>query len=219
MKFGKMMRATVEARMPAWADYMLDYKQLKRQIKEILRTQAGPGPAEGAEDMPDADPLQRFTDLLDGEVEKINDFYMERIEEGVIILHAMTQQVDALVAAGSVDAAQVSGIQRALVSYHFNLLMLQNYVALNFTGVVKILKKLDKKLGSAHRKEYLQSIVNLPFYNCAALGQVVEDTEALFAKLDTAMATATAHLKVPCSQPQADASDVRQGAPMAQSAG
>jgi len=164
------------------------------------------------------DPLASFTERLDVEVEKINDFYMDRIEEGVIILHAMTQQVDSLIAANSAETAHISAIQRALVSYHFNLLMLQNYVALNFSGIVKILKKLDKKLGTAHRKAYLGSIVELPFYNCTALGQVVEDTESLFAKLDSAMSLATARLKMPCGTPGQSAvateAGERQGAPV-----
>mmetsp|Transcript_29154 Transcript_29154/g.85476 ORF Transcript_29154/g.85476 Transcript_29154/m.85476 type:complete len:169 (+) Transcript_29154:196-702(+) len=164
------------------------------------------------------DPIGTFTELLDQEVEKVNDFYMDRIEEGVIILHAMTQNVDQVVATGTSDTTQIAAIQRALVSYHFNLLMLQNYVALNFTAVVKILKKLDKKFSTQHRKMYLESIVELPFYNCAALGQVVEDTEALFGKLDAAMSEATARLQVPCSQPGAtEQVEGRQGAPMAQS--
>ena len=48
--------------------------------------------------------------------------------------------------AGGAPADQRTSLQRSLVSFHFNLLMLQNYVALNFTGVVKILKKFDKKV-------------------------------------------------------------------------
>lgn len=181
------------------------------------RAARAPRPAPARADEED-DPLAVFTEHLDVEVEKINDFYMDRIEEGVIILHAMTQQVDGLIASSTTDVAQIAAIQRALVSYHFNLLMLQNYVALNFTGVVKILKKIDKKFGTAHRKAYLESIVALPFYNCAALGQVVEDTEALFAKLDAAMAEAAARLKVPCSQPVAEPAEGRSSAaPMAQS--
>jgi hypothetical protein len=134
-----------------------------------------------------ADPLVQFTERLDVEVDMINEFYMDRIEEGVIILHAMAQQVDALIAHDAANAPQIGAIQRTLVSYHFNLLMLQNYVALNFSGVVKILKKLDKKLGTSHRKAYLESIVELPFYNCAAL--------------DAAMSEASARLRVPCSLP------------------
>ena len=38
-----------------------------------------------------------FTALLDQEVEKVNDFYMDRIEEGVIILHALKQHAEQMV--------------------------------------------------------------------------------------------------------------------------
>mmetsp|Transcript_7734 Transcript_7734/g.21173 ORF Transcript_7734/g.21173 Transcript_7734/m.21173 type:complete len:223 (+) Transcript_7734:101-769(+) len=221
MKFGKMMRATVQSRMPSWEAYVLDYKGLKQLLNQLVdEHDAKAAQAVDEEMMMDDDPLGVFTERLDTEVEKINDFYMDRIEEGVIILHAMTQNVEALAAANVSDTAQVAALQRALVSYHFNLLMLQNYVALNFTGVVKILKKLDKKFSSDHRKVYLASIVELPFYNCAALGQVVEDTEGLFGKLEQLMNDCQARLKVPCSQPQTETHqqvDGRQGAPMAQS--
>ena len=36
MKFGKLMRATVETRMPTWRDHCINYKQLKR-AKLMLR--------------------------------------------------------------------------------------------------------------------------------------------------------------------------------------
>ena len=35
--------------------------------------------------------------MLDLEVEKVNDFYMDRIEEGVIILHALKQHSEQMV--------------------------------------------------------------------------------------------------------------------------
>ena len=40
-----------------------------------------------------------FTAMLDQEVEKVNDFYMDRIEEGVIIVHALNQHGEQLVRA------------------------------------------------------------------------------------------------------------------------
>lgn len=87
-------------------------------------------------------------------------------------------------------AEQRTACQRSLVSFHFNLLMLQNYVALNFTGVVKILKKFDKKLGASLRNDYISAIVELPFYRCQALGQLVEDTEKQFKVLEGAAVAA-----------------------------
>merc|ERR1719421_992052 len=127
-----------------------------------------------------------FTALLDFEVDKVNNFYSDRIEEGVIIVHALRQhiqQVDQELE-GCARLEQRTACQKSLVSVHFNLLMLQNYVALNFTGLVKILKKFDKRFTAHLRADYIAAIVELPFYRCAALGQLVEETEKLFSSLD-----------------------------------
>ena len=35
MKFGKLLRHTVDTRMPQWRNYTLGYKQLKQQIKQL----------------------------------------------------------------------------------------------------------------------------------------------------------------------------------------
>ena len=35
MKFGKLLRGTVDSRMPQWRNYALHYKQLKQQIKQL----------------------------------------------------------------------------------------------------------------------------------------------------------------------------------------
>ena len=132
-----------------------------------------------------------FTALLDQEVEKVNDFYMDRIEEAVIILHALKQHAEQLALAGAPADARTA-CQRSLVAFHYNLLTLQNYVALNFTAVVKILKKFDKKCGCALRQDYINALVELPFYRCQALGELVEDTEKTFRVVESAAAAASA---------------------------
>ena len=81
-------------------------------------------------------------------------------------------------------------LQRSLVSVHFQLLLLQNYVALNFTAVAKILKKFEKKLGLPLRNEYVGAIVELPFYRCDALGELVEETERQFRAINECSAAA-----------------------------
>lgn len=35
MKFGKVLRETVRTRMPAWADYMVQYKALKQLLNQL----------------------------------------------------------------------------------------------------------------------------------------------------------------------------------------
>ena len=34
MKFGKVLRQTVDSRMPQWREYMINYKHLKQAIKK-----------------------------------------------------------------------------------------------------------------------------------------------------------------------------------------
>ena len=167
------------------------------------------------------------TAALDLEVEKVNDFYMDRIEEAVIILHYLKQHAEQLVhwktnhqpstlhgtlpfplpptrpreltefrprlvqRVAGLPLEERTSCQRSLVAFHYNLLTLQNYVALNFTAVVKILKKSDKKIGGNLRNDYVAAMVELPFYRCQALGELVEDTESTFRVLEgTAVAAA-----------------------------
>ena len=98
---------------------------------------------------------------------------------------------------------QRTACQRSLVAFHYNLLTLQNYVALNFTAVVKILKKSDKKIGGNLRNDYVAAMVELPFYRCQALGELVEDTEKTFRILEGASAAAAAkaeQMSIPMQQ-------------------
>ena len=43
MKFGKLLRHTVDTRMPQWRNYTLGYKQLKQQIKQLQTQLASQG--------------------------------------------------------------------------------------------------------------------------------------------------------------------------------
>ena len=98
---------------------------------------------------------------------------------------------------------QRTACQRSIVAFHYNLLTLQNYVALNFTAVVKFLKKSDKKIGGNLRQDYVAAMVELPFYRCQALGELVEDTEKTFRLLEGAPAAAAAkaeQVSIPAQQ-------------------
>jgi len=39
MKFGKVLRETVRTRMPAWSEYMVQYKALKQLLKQLAEAQ------------------------------------------------------------------------------------------------------------------------------------------------------------------------------------
>ncbi|KAL3903854.1 MAG: hypothetical protein SGPRY_011510, partial [Prymnesium sp.] len=166
-----------------WREHVLQYKVLKQAIRKAVAAR------EEGTATPDQ-LLTAFTQLLDTEVARVNNFYMDRIEEGVIILHALRQQGDGVLATAAVIggltlAEQRHACKQSLVTFHLNLLILQNYVALNFMAIAKILKKWDKKTQLPLRTEYISVIVELPFYQCQALGSLVEDAEKLFAELDS----------------------------------
>jgi len=194
MKFGKIFRSTVESRMPQWRDYVINYKQLKQSLKQQL--------AQGTQSYQDEDIALAFTSVLDGQTEKVNNFFMERVEEGVILLSALQQYVEQIQRSGCARAEMRMACQRSLVTLHFQLLLLQNYVALNFTALTKILKKFEKKFGVEIRNDYINAIVELPFYRCDALGELVEETERQFHVLES---LGSASPSKPPSQPQAAA--------------
>jgi len=156
---------------------VLQYKLLKQAIASAEKG----GSSEGGSS---AELFKtEFTQMLDAEVSRVNDFYMDRIEEGVIILHALRTHGEQI-QAGAAPAEARGAVQQSLVSFHRNLLVLQNYVALNFTAIAKILKKFDKRIGAPLHADYIAAIVELPFYQCQSLATLVEDAEEQFRALE-----------------------------------
>jgi SPX domain protein involved in polyphosphate accumulation len=73
MKFGKRLKKQIEESLPEWRSQFLNYKELKRRVNAV---DSSPAPSPAAE----AD----FLTLLDAEVDKFNDFFLEQEEEFVI---------------------------------------------------------------------------------------------------------------------------------------
>ena len=95
MKFGKEFGIHLEQTLPEWRDKYLCYKLLKRFLKRIPNPNVGadrvlPPPAAVVDDGPPvpephlADLQELFVRILDEEVEKFNDFYVDKEEEFVI---------------------------------------------------------------------------------------------------------------------------------------
>ena len=92
MKFGKRLNSQIEKTLPEWQDKFLSYKELKKKLK--LLEPAKPPPA-AAEDRPskrpkvDADDYVEgadFRNLLERELDKFNNFFVEKEEEYIIRL-------------------------------------------------------------------------------------------------------------------------------------
>ena len=100
MKFGKSLSNQIEKTLPEWRDKFLSYKELKKKLKRLEPAKSGGG--DGGEDRPrkrpkvDADAGDKdgimskeesdFRNLLENELEKFNNFFVENEEEYIIRL-------------------------------------------------------------------------------------------------------------------------------------
>lgn len=101
MKFGKDFRNHLEETLPAWRDKYLAYKALKKLIKNLVPREPAaapplppPAPAAADAEGPGAPAAAHgnvnlanwFASILDAELHKLNEFYIEREEWYVIRL-------------------------------------------------------------------------------------------------------------------------------------
>lgn len=97
MKFGKYFRYQLEETLPTWRDKYLDYKALKRLIRRLPPPQQGDAPpslpapvaAEGEEgdgQVVGQGNVVCFARFLDMELDKLDEFYMDREEWNIIRL-------------------------------------------------------------------------------------------------------------------------------------
>ena len=70
MKFGKSLRNEIAKALPEWENKFISYKELKKQLNLIAQQAEGEGFG--------------FISLLDSELEKVNEFFIEKEEEYII---------------------------------------------------------------------------------------------------------------------------------------
>lgn len=73
---------------------------------------------------------------------------------------------------------------RAFADFHGELVLMEHWVSLNYTALVKILKKHDKRSTLSLRSPFLVSVLQQPFYSTEVLSQLITKTEARFRKLN-----------------------------------
>ncbi|KAF7147983.1 hypothetical protein RHSIM_Rhsim03G0248200 [Rhododendron simsii] len=77
------------------------------------------------------------------------------------------------------DSSEEINIRKEIVDFHGEMVLLENYSALNYTGLVKILKKYDKRTGALIRSPYIQKVLQQPFFTTDLLFKLVKECEAL----------------------------------------
>lgn len=195
MKFGKRLRDLLEDSLPEWQDKFLSYKELKKKLKSLpsgdaTSPGAGGSPAAGdvAQDAEKDAPVmseEQFVRLLNEELDKFNTFFMEKEEEFVIRMQVMRDEIEKVKRlCPNRDLSQCLGcglevteLRKAIVSLHGEMVLLENYSSLNYTGLVKILKKHDKRTGLLLRYPFISTVLRQPFLTTDLLSKLVKDCE------------------------------------------
>ncbi|KAG2534124.1 SPX domain-containing protein 4-like [Panicum virgatum] len=194
MKFGKDFRNHLEETLPAWRDKYLAYKALKKLIKNLRPPEpavpplppppAAVGPGDGA-GQGNVALGNWFASILDMELLKLNEFYMEREEWYVIRLQVLKERIERVKAkkndaftSRSEFTEEMLEIRKDFVIIHGEMILLQTYSSLNFAGLVKILKKYDKRTGGLLSLPFTQRARHQPFFTTEPLTRLVRECEA-----------------------------------------
>lgn len=68
-------------------------------------------------------------------------------------------------------------IRKDLVTIHGEMVLLKNYSSLNFAGLIKILKKYDKRTGGLLQLPFTQIVLRQPFFTTEPLTRLVHECE------------------------------------------
>ncbi|CAN6216388.1 unnamed protein product [Urochloa humidicola] len=193
MKFGKSLSGQIVETLPEWRDKFLSYKDLKKRLKLIgagSRAERQPKRAR-REDSGEADTSSAaaamtpeeadFMRLLEAELDKFNSFFVEKEEEYIIRQKELQDRVAR--AAGQESKEELMRVHKEIVDFHGEMVLLENYSALNYTGLVKILKKYDKRTGALIRLPFIQKVLQQPFFTTDLLYKLVKQCETMLEQL------------------------------------
>lgn len=198
MKFSKNLSNLIEQTLPDWRDKFLSYKDLKKQLKLIYPKSGDPSLSSSSSSSTVRRPNKRprltddadaaaaeeeavtkevidFVRLLEDEIDKFNAFFVDQEEEYVIRLKVLQDRV----AEARDSNEELMTVGREIVDFHGEMVLLLNYSALNYTGLVKILKKYDKRSGALIRLPFIQKVLQQPFFTTDVLNQLVKECETM----------------------------------------
>lgn len=133
-----------------------------------------------------------FVKTLNAELQKFNKFFMNAEEDFVI--------KDSMLERGYREVVNKDGTRaesftmkkyrkscKDFADFHGELVLMEHWVSLNYTALVKILKKHDKRSNLSLRSPFLISVLQQPFYSTDVLSEIITKTEARFRKLNAMM--------------------------------
>ncbi|MCD7468353.1 SPX domain-containing protein 2 [Datura stramonium] len=135
---------------------------------------------DGGEGADDHSAEVEFVNLLEDELEKIQFLLREKEEEYIIRLKELQDRV----AKAKNRNDEIIKIRREIVDFHGEMVLLENYSALNYTGLVKILKEAhDKRTGALLRLPFIQEVLQQPFFTTDLLYSLLKECECSHSRL------------------------------------
>ncbi|KAJ6843206.1 B3 domain-containing protein-like isoform X1 [Iris pallida] len=151
VNFGKKLAAD---QVPEWKRYYINYKLMKKRVKQhVQQFQMG-----GKDDRM---VHREFSRMLDDQIEKIVLFLLE--QEGILATRIKELGEQRTVLLEHPDISRISELREAYREVGRDLLKLLRFVDMNATGIRKILKKFDKRLGIRFTDYYVSSRSNHPY--------------------------------------------------------
>ncbi|XVE52197.1 hypothetical protein DITRI_Ditri02bG0103700 [Diplodiscus trichospermus] len=175
MKHGKKHRAEVAKSLPEWERKFLFYKALKQRVK-LINPHSNGNKRSRSGNLPTQD--MRFTLLLDRELDKINSFYIDKEEDYIIRFREMEIMAENL--NGYVEMVQV---QKEILDFHSEMVMLLHYSVINFAGLIKIVKKHKKRIGGSVYSSQMPRVQQQPFFSTDLLYNLIKGCEAILDRL------------------------------------
>ncbi|KAJ7958769.1 SPX domain-containing protein [Quillaja saponaria] len=189
MKFWRILSKLIEETLPDWRDEFLSYKYLKKQLKLIYpqggenrgikrpRWEVEEKAAEngGGDEAVVTKEVNAFQKLLEVEIEKFNAFY-DKKEEWYVIAW---KELQGRIAAVKDSDEELMKVRREIVDFYGEMVLLKNYCQLNFIGLVKIIKKYDKRSGDLIRLPFIQKVLQQPFFTTDVLNKLVKECEVI----------------------------------------
>ncbi|OVA13417.1 SPX [Macleaya cordata] len=177
MKFGKRLNQQIQETLPEWRDKFLCYKDLKKLVRLISSSPVG-SESEKVE--------AEFVYLLNAEIEKFNSFFMEQEEDFIIRHEELQQRIQRVIAILGPNGShpseihykeEMGRIRNDIVNFHGEMVLLENYSSINYTGLAKILKKYDKRTGGLLRLPFIQKVLQQPFFTTDLVSKLVKECE------------------------------------------
>ncbi|KAE8680816.1 glutamate dehydrogenase family protein [Hibiscus syriacus] len=168
MKHGKRHRAEVARSLPQWERKFLAYKALKRKLKLANPNSNG---RNRPRDM-------GFKQSLNRELDKVNTFYLDKEEDYIIMFRELESRAENL--NGNEEMLE---LRRELLDFYSEMVMLLHYSVINFTGLMKIVKKHNKRAGGAVQSSYMPRVLQQPFFSTELLYNLIRGCEAILERL------------------------------------